>query len=154
MQALRHQYPEGDEAAKRLRSRSAGLPDRRVSLILSGNGRKTRLRKLDGDRRWAENASLTSAPGFPLNWCGNTTAARCIVSTQPTAGAGSRGNRVAPVRTGSSLKTSLRSRVSRSRLNFRDLLVVPHRVQRYVDQPLVRVQRIEHRHRMLDGKLL
>src|SRR5215831_13514632 len=35
------------------------------------------------------------------------------------------------------LKTSLRSRVSRSRLNFRDLLVVPHRVQRYVDQPLV-----------------
>ena len=52
------------------------------------------------------------------------------------------------------LKTSLRSRVSRSRLNFRDLLVVPHRVQRYVDQPLVRVQRTEHRHRMLDGKLL
>src|SRR5207244_1412623 len=39
-------------------------------------------------------------------------------------------------------------------LHFGDLLIVPHGVQRDVDQPLIRVQRGEHRHGVLRGMLL
>ena len=112
-------------------------------------------RKLDGDRRWAENASLTSASRFRTELVSKHHCGRMhrIDANQPPERV------LAEIELrlhvlAAALKTSLRTRVSRSCLNFRDLLVVPHRVQRYVDQPLIRVQRIEHRHRMLDGKLL